>query len=104
MRGVAGCIGGGERGGAPVLTPHRAAPLPPATDFATIARKIDKGEYAGLSAWLADVALVVANARKFNAPDSDIAALAAKVEAFVAGRLRSDAAWAAASAAQAAPA
>ena len=53
-----------------------------------------------LGGWLSDVALIIANARKFNAPDSDIAALAAKIEAFVAGpRLRGEAAWVAASAA-----
>jgi histone acetyltransferase len=73
--------------------------LPPAsslcTDFTTIARKIDAGTYPSLAAWLYDVELIISNCRKYNPPDSDMAALAAKVEAFVSGsKLRGESAWA----------
>ena len=68
-------------------------------DLGTVARRARDGAYAGLGAWCSDVALIVANCRAFNPPGSEQCAAAGRLEAHVAGALRGDEAWAAASAA-----
>ncbi len=75
----------------PASPPHTRAHA----DFTTIARKIEAGAYSSLAAWVSDVELIIANCRKYNPPDSDMAALAAKIEAFMSSpRLLSEGAWA----------